>query len=62
MGLLCVLVLFYISQLLVLPRTPPSTHICFIFAITITGMVSILSLANKITVSSQRVCRMRTYG
>ncbi len=51
LGLLCIMLLFYISQLLILPRSRLSTHVCFIISLTITGTVSAISLANKITVN-----------
>ena len=49
-GLLCIMLMFYVTQLLVLPRQRLSTHICFSISFAITGTVSAISLANKITV------------
>lgn len=50
-GLLCVMLLFYISQLLILPRTHVSTNVCFTLTLVFVGIVSIIALANNITVS-----------
>ncbi len=54
-GLLCVMLLIYVSQLLVLPRTQISTNIGFVIALVIVAIVSIVSLANKITVSNSHL-------
>ena len=49
--LLCLQCLFYASQMVILPRTRISTHVCFIASIFVVLVLVMISIADKFSVS-----------